>query len=148
MEVMVIHEGNVKPHSELGVFNVDYVEKNPEGYIFFLTPTEFFQLTEMYVKMGTMITRKLEVKELPPEWDNRGILTGLAASFNIIAVETARKNGVANHYMMGSLTPNMLGKDMYVAFLSSKKDMQKRANEVLRQLKDWYSHQTSKPSDN
>jgi hypothetical protein len=37
---------------------------------------------------------------------------------------------------------------MYVAFLSTKKDMPKRADVVLRVLKDWEKHQSIKLSNN
>lgn len=140
MEVMIVHGEDIQPYSSVEAFRVSVISDDPEAYLFILTPAEFQTLYEIYMGLGEEMGKAVKEKREPlilARWRKTPLLLGIAAAFTSLGLESGKKFGIENGYVMGSLTPHALGKNIYVAFLTRRKDMQRRGQEALEQFQSY-----------
>ena len=140
MEIMLRHVEGVQPYSTVEAFHASLIYGSPEDYVFILTPAEFRTFSKIYAERGELARKAMTEEreaEILARRDRNPTLFGIADAFHSLGLESRKRFGLEDGYVMGSLTPAALGQDRYVVFLARRKDSQRRGEEALEQFQSY-----------
>jgi len=140
MEIMLRHVEGVQPHSAVAGFDPSFIYEGPEDYLFILDPAEFQTFSEIYAALRGQVGNGMEEERdarILAGYRENPTLSSIAVAFTGLGRESRRRFGVADGYVMGSLTPSALGQNLYVVFLTRRKDRRRRGEEALEQFQSY-----------